>query len=519
MIAEICIFSFVAFITSLFFTYKNRVDYFNSFKKRNIPGPPPNLLLGNYREIKKHKNKNDVIEKWLKQYGEKSKCFGYYVGQKRYIVLNDLDTINQVFIKNVKAFYNREDFALDAKYLIDSVLALKNERWAYVRRILTPVFSYTKVHSGTFDPEIKASIMELNNEIIKRIRESKMVDLNGQKSAEFDIHNITQAFTLDVISRTSFGLEEKVYEPDNHLMRIVKEYFQFAGNIFVELAMLVPVLKAILTYINNNLSSGRLIDMMTVKLKEHINVFLKQFQNNSKSTNDEDDELEVKDQKGKYSQQKAKVLVSLIKKLADKSITEHEFIGNILLILLAGYETTANTVTNAIYLLAKHQDIQAKLREEVRKDGLESKYLDMFWHENLRFFPPVTLFVTRKAGEDCVINGTQFLKDDIAQAPVWLIHRNDNIWRDANKFIPERWSPEERKTFHPCQFLTYGLGQKACLGLNFANYEGKLLMINLLKEFQIDATKDTPDPLKFITPTVINNPSTPVVIKFTKIDE
>ena len=47
---------------------------------------------------------------------------GYYVGRKRYIMITDLDFINNVFIKNVKLFYNREDFALDAKYLIDSVL-------------------------------------------------------------------------------------------------------------------------------------------------------------------------------------------------------------------------------------------------------------------------------------------------------------------------------------------------------------------------------------------------------------
>ena len=259
---------------------------------------------------------------------------------------------------------------------------MKNDRWAKVRKILTPVFSYTKVHSGTFDPEIRDCIHELNKEIVRRIRESKLVELNGQQSVELDIHNLTQSFTLDVISRTSFGLKEKVYEPDNHLMKIVKEYFQFAGNILVETSLLIPLLKSTLTFIGNHVSSGRLIDLMTVKLKGHINLFLNNHQNGART---DDDQTQVSQaNSGKYSQEKAKVLVSLIKKFADKSITEHEFIGNILLILLAGYETTANSVTNALYLLAKHQDIQTKLREEVKKNGLESIYLDMFWHENLR---------------------------------------------------------------------------------------------------------------------------------------
>lgn len=79
--------------------------------------------MGNFREIKKNRNKNDTLERWSKQYGN---LVGYFFGRKRYIMMTDLDMINQVFIKNVKSFYNREDFALDAKYLIDSVIGKFN---------------------------------------------------------------------------------------------------------------------------------------------------------------------------------------------------------------------------------------------------------------------------------------------------------------------------------------------------------------------------------------------------------
>lgn len=510
MIAELLIFTAVVVITSLFFQYKKRVEYFKSFKNRDIPGPEPSILLGNYAELKKADNKNKVINGWIAKYGD---VCGYFFGPKRYIIISDLDTINQVFIKNSASFYNREDFALDAKYLIDSVIALKNERWAKVRKILTPIFSYTKVHSGTFDPEMKSCIIELTKAINEKIRENKLVDLKDQKSVELDAYNLMQAFTLDVISRTSFGLEEKVYEPDNHLMHIVKEYFMFAGNIFVEIASLIPFLRNVLTFVNNNLTSGRLVDMMQVRLKAHISQFVKVFQDKPSS----DENKSYEEINSKFSHDKAKVLVSLIRRLADKSITEHEFIGNLLLVLLAGYETTANSVTTALYLLAKHPEIQAKLREEVLKDGLDSKYLDMFWHENLRYYPPVSLFVTRKANTDCLVNGIQFLKDDIAQAPVSLVHRNEQYWPEPEVFRPERFDPEERKNHHPCQFLTYGIGQKACLGLNFANYEAKMLIMNVIKEFKLEQCDRTPEPLEFITPTVINNPSKPVFLRFTRL--
>lgn len=89
--------------------------------RRGIPGPEPTIWLGNYSEYKKNKNKTVALERWSKQFG---KVFGYYYGRKRYICLTDLDMISEVFIKNMKLFYNREDFALDAKYLVDSVLGI-----------------------------------------------------------------------------------------------------------------------------------------------------------------------------------------------------------------------------------------------------------------------------------------------------------------------------------------------------------------------------------------------------------
>lgn len=63
--------------------------------------------------------------------------------------------------------------------------------------MITPIFSYTKVHSGVFDSEIKSCLLEFNKEITKRINEGNLIDLKGQKSVEFEIHDLTQAFTLD----------------------------------------------------------------------------------------------------------------------------------------------------------------------------------------------------------------------------------------------------------------------------------------------------------------------------------
>ena len=56
------------------------------------------------------------------------------------------------------------------------------------------------------------------------------------------------------------------------------------------------------------------------------------------------------------------------------------------------------------------------------------------------------------------------------------------------------------------------------VGLNFANYEGKLLLMNILKEFKIETCEETPDPIDFVIPTVFNAPASPIVLKFSKIE-
>jgi len=61
-------------------------------------------------------------------------------------------------------------------------------------------------------------------------------------------------------------------------------------------------------------------------------------------------------------------------------------IGNAVLVLLAGYDTTSMGLTYAFYLLAKHQEIQDRLRDEINLEGYQSQYLDMVNSSPLLFY-------------------------------------------------------------------------------------------------------------------------------------
>jgi cytochrome P450 len=70
---------------------------------------------------------------------------------------------------------------------------------------------------------------------------------------------------------------------------------------------------------------------------------------------------------------------------------------------------------------------------------------------------------------------------------------------------------------HPCQFLAFGLGPRACLGAHFANYEAKLLLTEVITQYRVEMSADTEDPMELIMPTVILNPANNIHLNFTAL--
>ena len=117
-----------------------------------------------------------------------------------------------------------------------TVTALKDDRWAKVRRILTPTFSYSKVYqSKAFDSEIHSAVMELKKELVRKINEGNLIDLKGQKSVKIDAYKLMQSFTVDgkleafgrmksftEKYRRAFRSHKSVSRPHSHFAHIVR---------------------------------------------------------------------------------------------------------------------------------------------------------------------------------------------------------------------------------------------------------------------------------------------------------
>ena len=134
------------------------------------------------------------------------------------------------------------------------------------------------------------------------------------------------------------------------------------------------------------------------------------------------------------------------------------------IMLVAGYDTTSQTLGYVGYILATHPEIQEKLREEVDKvydeNGgkmpsyysiQEMDYLDMVIHETLRCTNPVP-FLSRVCTRDYTVPEypqVTIRANDEVYVNAAGIHMNPQYYPDPDKFIPERFSKEQKAKRHP----------------------------------------------------------------------
>ncbi|MFC1226730.1 cytochrome P450 [Pedobacter sp. BG31] len=138
-------------------------------------------------------------------------------------------------------------------------------------------------------------------------------------------------------------------------------------------------------------------------------------------------------------------------------ITKKQFRGEITSMLVSSF-SLASAMGSALLCLAARPSYQKK----IQNDPGFTRYFVM---EVLRLYPPFRQFgyeQTRKDGEKQQPNSfaTEFM------IPLVDLHRNSNIWKDPNKFYPERFlEPDASKGF---KYMPFGMGKRSCPGRNFS---------------------------------------------------
>uniref|UniRef100_A0A2L2YIP3 Cytochrome P450 3A24 n=1 Tax=Parasteatoda tepidariorum TaxID=114398 RepID=A0A2L2YIP3_PARTP len=458
-------------------------------KQYGIPGPKPDFFTGNLEQLKKEPTPNGVITGWLKKYGN---VFGYYMGDLPFIVINDLEMLKQVMIKDFHVFENRPAMVIDMKPIDQSILCVEGKRWKEVRSLLTPTFSSGKIKlmSNIVTKKVDVTVAEATKK--------------AERNEPFDIYNLVQGLTLDVIADCAFAMKTHCQEnTKDEFLVAVRKFLDDSHNRAVEYAYMFPFVRPLMNVLLNYTTVGK----MSTLIANNVTQAIRTRQENSHIRSMDLLQLMID-----YSKKD--------KAEGSSGMTDEEIVANAYIFLLAGYETTATALGFTFYLLITHPEVQERLFQEI--DAAEDcdyatlqslQYLDQVFNESLRLYPPLTGFITRACAQDHQVGKFTIPKGSHVYAPIWDIQHDPDLWRDPWKFDPERFSPENKGSINSMAFFPFGIGPRNCVGARFAQLEAKLAIFKLLKKFKFEMCEKTDHPISIICPTVIINPANGVWLK------
>ncbi|XP_034431067.1 vitamin D 25-hydroxylase [Hippoglossus hippoglossus] len=165
-------------------------------------------------------------------------------------------------------------------------------------------------------------------------------------------------------------------------------------------------------------------------------------------------------------------------------------------LIIAGTETTTNTLRWAMLYMALYPNIQERVHSEIdsvlsngRAPTLEDKqkmpFVDAVLHEVLRFCNIVPLGIFRATTQDANVKGYSIPKGTMVITNLYSVHFDEKYWNDPGVFLPQRFLDSNGNFVKREAFLPFSLGKRCCLGEQLARMEMFLFFTTLLQRFHL----------------------------------
>jgi cytochrome P450 len=202
-----------------------------------------------------------------------------------------------------------------------------------------------------------------------------------------------------------------------------------------------------------------------------------------------------------------------------EAMSDAQLRDEVMTLLIAGHETTANALSWLWVLLDRHPDEQERLRAEsltatggrppTVEDLPQLPRLKAVLQETLRLYPPVWMFDRRALGPDN-LGGTKVAKGDLVIFCPYAIHRLPELWSDPEAFRPDRFEAGREEQKNKFAYLPFSAGPRTCIGNSFAMIESQIIVGTLLSRFRARLADRSPILPK---PRVTLRTSRPVILR------
>jgi len=186
--------------------------------------------------------------------------------------------------------------------------------------------------------------------------------------------------------------------------------------------------------------------------------------------------------------------------MAATAVDQAKLIEQAATMLAAGHETTAVSLFWSAYLIASLPAVQERIAAEAASLDLtpagaaaalqQLRYTRAVVDEALRLYPPA-FSIVRQAKAPDEAAGVPIPARGVVMMVPWVLHRHRKLWRDPDRFVPERFLPEADPPVR-FSYLPFGAGPRACIGSQFALTETVLVLARLVQAFRVALADHTP---------------------------
>ncbi|KAF7271594.1 hypothetical protein GWI33_015546 [Rhynchophorus ferrugineus] len=481
---------------------------FTYWKRRGVSQLEPEFFYGDARRAltgqvsnsEELKRLYDIFKERGVRYG------GIYWSFSPELVIIDTNLMKNIIQKDFSYFQGRGLYTHKNDTLSQNMFRLVGDPWKKLRVKLTPTFTSSKMKMmfGTVQEKEK--------------RLNDVMEEYAEDGGIFEVNDVTRRFTSDIIGSCAFGIESDSLQcPKSEL----REYGDKVND---------PKLLSI--WLESTLP-GTILSYTGYKCYKHVSQFYHKVVT---------DTINYRIQNKVIRNDFMHLLLQLRQKgfLDDESktvqetgrITDDDIVAQCFLFFVAGYDTSASTLSYALYELAQHQDIQNKMREEICEvlkkydnqltyDALKDLvYTEKVICETLRKYPVVPT-ITRRCNQAYKVPGTDLTieKGTGVKISVFAVQRDPEYFPDPNKFDPERFNEEEKAKRPEYTYFPFGDGPRVCIGKRFAMMQTKAGLVGLLKNHKYSFSTTTPTNLKFKKAILLLHTSHKVPLTVQKISQ
>lgn len=483
------------------------------WRKKGVPYLEPKLFFGNLKEtlIGRKTIGECYQESYLKMEGHK--LVGMFKMRQPVLMLRDPELIKTVLIKD---FANFQDNDFHSNVEIDPLFGrnpfvLPGELWKDQRARLTPAFTSVKLK------QLHPLVQEVCNDLLAHIEE------NVADGNLLETKAIATKFAADSVAYCAYGLRQNSFKnPDTEFRKYGRKFLEpsFWRGVEQTCVILAP---ALADFLRLKFTPTEVIDFFRRMTKETV---VYRQQNNLKRNDYLQMLIQIKEKYEETNNSKDKSIPWY------KKFTYEDIAAQALTFFTDGYDTSSSALAVALYNIAYHPDVQQRLREEVdsikeKHNGVisfeaiqEMTYLDMVFDESLRLYPQILILgrICTKPFQLPLPNEKSFTVDvgTPVITPVLAIHLDPKYYPDPMKFDPMRFTEEEKAKRPKCTHLPFGEGPRICLGRRFAMLQNKACVANIIANYEIQKSEQTPKKLTAVPTAFIYAPQEDIWVKFVR---